>query len=92
MGNVGKRGCAHPAGEVLLGDLYRSGFEVVMEHEDADAIIVNTCGFVEDAKTESLEVWEWVLLSEHWGKRNSTTAGLRTALAVQRGSVVQNAV
>ena len=45
------------SGEVLLGDLYRSGFEVVSEHEDADAIIVNTCGFVEDAKTESLEVW-----------------------------------
>ena len=40
----------------MLGDLYRSGFEVVTEHEDADAIIVNTCGFVEDAKTESLEV------------------------------------
>ena len=43
-------------GEVLLGDLYRSGFDVVSEHEDADAVIVNTCGFVEDAKTESLEV------------------------------------
>lgn len=47
-----------PSGEVLLGDLYRSGFEVVKEHEDADAIIVNTCGFVEDAKAESLEVGE----------------------------------
>ncbi len=44
------------AGEVMLGDLYRSGFDVVQEHEDADAIIVNTCGFVEDAKTESIEV------------------------------------
>lgn len=42
-------------GEVLLGDLYRAGFTVVEEHEDSDAIIVNTCGFVEDAKTESLE-------------------------------------
>lgn len=44
------------AGEVLLGDLYRAGFTVVDEHEESDAIIVNTCGFVEDAKTESLEV------------------------------------
>jgi hypothetical protein len=41
---------------VLLGDLARAGFEVVPEHEDADAIIVNTCAFVEDAKSESLEV------------------------------------
>jgi len=42
-------------GEVLLGDLYRSGFEITDEHEDADAIVVNTCGFVEDAKTDSIE-------------------------------------
>ena len=40
----------------MLGDLSRSGFEIVKDHEDADAIVVNTCSFVEDAKTESLEV------------------------------------
>lgn len=42
-------------GEVLLGDLFRSGFEVTDAHEEADAIVVNTCAFVEDAKGESLE-------------------------------------
>lgn len=42
-------------GEVLLGDLYRSGFEVTDIGEDADAVVVNTCGFVEDAKAESIE-------------------------------------
>lgn len=42
-------------GEVILGDLFRSGFEITDEHEDADAIVVNTCGFVEDAKSDSLE-------------------------------------
>lgn len=47
------------AGEVLLGDLYRAGFEVTDDHEDADAIVVNTCAFVEDAKTESIEVRRW---------------------------------
>lgn len=44
-------------GEVLLGDLFRSGFEIIdpaSEHEEADAIVINTCGFVEDAKTESI--------------------------------------
>ena len=35
---------------MLLGDLSRSGFEVVEEHEGTDAIVVNTCAFVEDAK------------------------------------------
>lgn len=42
-------------GEVLLGDLYRSGFEVADVGEDADAVVINTCGFVEDAKAESIE-------------------------------------
>lgn len=45
-------------GEVMLGDLFRNGFDVVGgddAHEGSDAIIINTCGFVEDAKTESLE-------------------------------------
>ncbi|KAL4443886.1 hypothetical protein ABPG75_011623 [Micractinium tetrahymenae] len=42
-------------GEVLLGDLFRSGFEITNAHEEADAIVVNTCGFVEDAKDESIE-------------------------------------
>ena len=42
-------------GEVILGDLFRSGFEITDEHEEADAIVVNTCGFVEDAKSDSLE-------------------------------------
>ena len=45
------------AGEVLLGDLARSGnFEFTDDHEEADAIVVNTCAFVEDAKAESLQV------------------------------------
>lgn len=48
--------CGPLAGEVILGDLFRSGFDIVDDHEDADAIVVNTCSFVEEAKTESLEV------------------------------------
>mmetsp|Transcript_4375 Transcript_4375/g.10937 ORF Transcript_4375/g.10937 Transcript_4375/m.10937 type:complete len:524 (-) Transcript_4375:230-1801(-) len=42
-------------GEVMLGDLYRQGFTITGETEEADAIVVNTCGFVEDAKNESIE-------------------------------------
>lgn len=47
---------AAAAGEVLLGDLSRAGFDITSDHEAADAIVVNTCAFVEDAKSESLEV------------------------------------
>jgi ribosomal protein S12 methylthiotransferase len=42
-------------GEVMLGDLFANGFDVVDDHEDADAVIVNTCAFVEDAKNESVD-------------------------------------
>lgn len=42
--------------ETLLGDLQRQGFDVVGDdHAAADAIVINTCAFVEDAKNESLE-------------------------------------
>lgn len=34
-------------GEVMLGDLFANGFDIVDDHEESDAIIVNTCGFVE---------------------------------------------
>ena len=49
----------------MLGDLFRSGFEIVDDHEDADAIVVNTCSFVEEAKTESLEVLESCIITAH---------------------------
>jgi ribosomal protein S12 methylthiotransferase len=42
-------------GEVMLGDLFVNGFDVTDDHEEADAIIINSCGFVEDAKNESVE-------------------------------------
>jgi len=56
---------ASASGEVMLGDLFRSGFEIVDDHEDADAIVVNTCSFVEEAKTESLEVFDSCLITVH---------------------------
>ena len=36
-------------GEVMLGDLHGAGFDVTDDHESADAIVINSCGFVEDA-------------------------------------------
>ena len=40
--------------EVMLGDLQRRGLRIVKEPEEADIVIVNTCAFVEDAKSESI--------------------------------------
>ena len=39
-------------GEVMLGDLFANGFDVVDDHDESDAIIINTCGFVEVGKKE----------------------------------------
>lgn len=41
--------------EVMLGLLHRSGFQLTCEVDGADVVIVNTCGFIEDAKRESIE-------------------------------------
>lgn len=40
--------------EVMLGDLQKKGFKIVRQPRDADVVIVNTCTFVEEAKTESI--------------------------------------
>jgi len=41
--------------EVMLGILKKSGFAIVTEEEKADILIVNTCGFIGDAKKESID-------------------------------------
>lgn len=41
--------------EVMLSQLSKSGFNIVNDEKKADIIIVNTCGFIESAKTESIE-------------------------------------
>lgn len=41
--------------ELMLGFLKNAGFDVVKEVIEADLVIVNTCGFITDAKEESIE-------------------------------------
>lgn len=41
--------------ELMLGRLADAGFEITPEPRDADAIIVNTCGFIDPAKEESID-------------------------------------
>ena len=50
-------GCAKNQvdGERILYQLTRDGFEICGIPEECDAIIVNTCGFIEDAKKESIQ-------------------------------------
>ena len=41
--------------ERVLGDLVSSGFSLTQDEKDAEVIIVNTCGFIESAKKESVD-------------------------------------
>ena len=41
--------------EMMLYSLKQAGFELCSEEAQADAIIINTCGFIEDAKAEAIE-------------------------------------
>jgi len=41
--------------EIMAGTLLKEGYEVVGDHSDADTVIVNTCGFIEDSKKESIQ-------------------------------------
>ena len=41
--------------EMMLKSLADAGFEIGTEEAEADAIIINTCGFIEDAKKEAIE-------------------------------------
>ena len=42
--------------ERMLGALSADGLELVSDHDSADAVVINTCGFLDAAREESLEV------------------------------------
>ena len=41
--------------ELMLGALVRAGFEITLDPDDAQVLLVNTCAFIEAAKKESLD-------------------------------------
>lgn len=41
--------------ETILGFFANNGFTIIKNPAEADAIVINTCGFIEKAKTESLD-------------------------------------
>ena len=41
--------------EMILGEFKSQGFNIVNQVEDADIIVVNTCGFIQSAKEEAID-------------------------------------
>jgi ribosomal protein S12 methylthiotransferase len=41
--------------EVMMGQLKHNGYQITANAEEADTIVVNTCGFIDSAKQESID-------------------------------------
>jgi len=41
--------------EVMMGTLEQAGYQITNSAEDAETVVVNTCGFIESAKQESID-------------------------------------
>ena len=51
--------------EIMMGILNEKGYKLTGSFEDADVILVNTCGFIESAKQESIQtILEFAQLKE----------------------------
>ncbi|MDD6587696.1 MAG: 30S ribosomal protein S12 methylthiotransferase RimO [Anaerobutyricum hallii] len=67
--------------EKMLGLLNEAGYRVAQEESEADAIVVNTCCFIHDAKEESVET---ILEMAEWKKRGRLKALIVTGCMAQR--------
>lgn len=62
--------------EVILGRVGAEGFAVSQRAEDADILMVNTCGFIESAKQESIDaILDLVRLKEEDPAKRVVVAG-----------------
>jgi ribosomal protein S12 methylthiotransferase len=62
--------------EVMLGHLERGGWELVTETDGADVVLVNTCGFIEAAREESIRaILEAASLKREAGLQRVVVAG-----------------
>jgi len=71
-------GCARNLvdSEVMAGLLQKSHYEMVQEPGDADVVLVNTCGFIEAAKAESIDsILEIARLKEEGKVKKLVVAG-----------------
>lgn len=62
--------------EVMMGQLKQRGYELTTVREDADVMVVNTCGFIQTAKEESIRtILEMAELKESANLKRLVVAG-----------------
>lgn len=67
--------------EVMLGLVDEKGYHIVDSEEDADAVIINTCCFIHDAKEESIQT---ILEMAEYKKEGRLKALIVTGCLAQR--------
>ena len=67
--------------EIMLGSLLKGGVEITNDAASADAVIVNTCSFIDSAQEESVDtILESVELREARQRMDLIEAGIRAAI------------
>jgi ribosomal protein S12 methylthiotransferase len=64
--------------EIMLGELRKRGHVIVSNLDEAETVIVNTCGFIEQAKQESIDTILEVAAAKQKGLKQVLVAGCMT--------------
>jgi len=65
--------------EIMAGTLMQEGYRVMPEAEEADTVVINTCGFIEDSKKESIQrILEMAQLKDEGKIKRIVVAGCLT--------------
>ena len=61
--------------EVMCGSLVTNGYFIAADERDADICLINTCGFIHDARKESFDAIEWAKGWKGKSRRKIVVAG-----------------
>lgn len=67
--------------EVMMGQLARAGYEITSNAAEADTVVVNTCGFIESAKQESVDA---ILEATRWKEEGKASRVVVAGCLVER--------
>jgi ribosomal protein S12 methylthiotransferase len=67
--------------EVMMGQLAEAGYEITNDAGNADTVVVNTCGFIESAKQESVDA---ILEATRWKAEGGPSRVIVAGCLVER--------
>lgn len=67
--------------EVMMGQLAAAGYEITNNADEAETVVVNTCGFIESAKQESIDT---ILEATRWKSEGRASRVIVAGCLVER--------